>query len=1252
MRTPRHFRSLLLGCLLTVGPIGIGFAQTTLFEEELVSREVTVFVESGAPDVCVVSREYSLLIHNGPIVETQILDSREVSLVVTTLAVPDLVTQLTVDVTPTGEDVSLDWNEYDELAQDDLSEYWIYVSTTPFTNVSSMTPHAIVSAGNDSINISGLPAWIDHYFAVVAVDDLGGFNSTVEYSAAYVLSPEIISREMTIHIGSAKTDPRRRTVSREVSLIIQTPEPPAAIADFTVDVSPTGDSALLDWSSYDELLENDIVRYDIYYSTSPFTNVTAMTPYTSVNAKTQSLLLVELLPWTDHYFAIVPVDAVGGFIPTVSYGAAYVLSPEVFSREVTFSIGGAPRTERRVCSREVTLMIADDTVPVPVTGPGSGFAVEQSVSDYQALDLDWSHYDELAQVDIVRYRIYVAGSFFDDVTGMEPFTFVPAGIQRWTLSGLTGFGVYHIAVVAEDTLGNMDPSVQSESGQASTVGVGEVENLQVVCGETNLTFSWNPPLDSVGFLDAYNLYFGGATEPISLNLSSTTWVATNLFKAHGYPFRITTTDIFDTETGGLSLLAATLMDNPTNVFALGLDQQVQVTWNSSEPESILDYYAVYQSDAVISNISGMTPLNTTTDSAMLIGGLVNYSNYYFAVAAVNVAGGFKTNVQSVSAIPEPDLVGAHIIGFSPDEPFRVDDSNVEQLFSGFTLTFSEPIADASLSIADIVVSNIAGAVVIESITPLSLAEYHIRLHEAYQAGSNTVLIGTNILDTANNPMTEPFETVVMLTNPALVPGSGDGLLGTYYNGSAFAGTSYPRIDETVNFDWHANAPISEIGTDYCSIRWTGQIEPRYDGDYLFTLVADDGVRLWIDGALIIDEWRNGSGEQVSTHISLTNDQRVDVQIDYFESTGDADIQLQWQFATLPKQVVPQCQLYSGLVSSEFVVTPVMTPPAGIYYGITDVSLSSATTNAQIYYTQGDTDPYGDWMLYDGAAIRLISNAVIRAIAVKDGLNDSGVRVANYDVSLVPVPDYDWWKTVNFLGITNESVIGRTADPDLDGIPNSVEYAYCLDPNSDADAREPLLESGVILDRWMVYFEMPANQLIGSFCWSSNLLDWIDVVIEKTNNVWFARNNHCDVVGQNILANEPDQLLTDSLLLGDNPLFFRFDRAVEPLAVTGQQDMIVYPEDRVQVWYLDLYLRAEDLVIEQTIEIAEDQEPIAWQIPATFTYSNNVWSVDNSDWVIISQSEELYTEWVLRVKLPVWPVGSPVSFRYSVRDISE
>ena len=655
MRKNYHLISPLVVVLLTVLGGTVCSAEIVILEKEVVSRETSLYVGGIAdtPSKDAASREVTVQMHNGPAEPYSQIVSRETDVVVYTATVPDPVAGVNVDVSPTGEEALLDWAHYIELAQHDVVNYRIYVSDQPFTNVTAMTPYITLPAGTYSLLISGLEIWQDHYFVVVAVDILGGFNPVVSYSAAYVLSPEVVSREFSISVGSGLQLSREEVVSRELDMVVASDSVPQRVSDFNVDVSPTGDSALLDWSAYNALLESDVVRYDIYYSSTTFTNVTAMVPYVQVAAGTTSILLEGLALWADHYFAVVPVDVLGGFDPIVNYGAAYALSPETISREFSLFVGKPNAVSRDSVSRELVMLGPDDTTPAPVTGLGSGFMVLSSTTAYQALDLDWTSYDEIAQRDVVRYRVYVGASYFDDVTSMEPFTYAPAGSGLFTLTGLDAYGIYYVAVIAEDVLGNYDTVVRSVSSQSSTAGVGEVLNLSVVCGEYSLVFHWDEPADASTFLDYYALYFGGALMPQIVASTSTTFEVTGLEPAHGYPLRITTVDIFDFESGGASLLAATWLPNPSNLVVGAWTNELTLTWDASVPDELLSYYDVYQDMEVMTNVTGRTPVRTTTTTNITIDAFENYTNYYFTVVAVNIAAGYNPEV--VPVLPDSDL---------------------------------------------------------------------------------------------------------------------------------------------------------------------------------------------------------------------------------------------------------------------------------------------------------------------------------------------------------------------------------------------------------------------------------------------------------------------------------------------------------------------------------------------------------------------------------------------------------------------
>jgi hypothetical protein len=140
-------------------------------------------------------------------------------------------------------------------------------------------------------------------------------------------------------------------------------------------------------------------------------------------------------------------------------------------------------------------------------------------------------------------------------------------------------------------------------------------------------------------------------------------------------------------------------------------------------------------------------------------------------------------------------------------------------------------------------------------------------------------------------------------------GTGTGLTGAYYNNVDFTGFSVVRNDATLNFNWGAGSPHGQIGADTFSVRWTGQIQPRFSEAYTFFTTSDDGVRLWVNNRLIINNWTDHGATQNQGQITLTAGQKYDIKLEYYENGGNATINLEWQSANQARQVVPQTQLY-------------------------------------------------------------------------------------------------------------------------------------------------------------------------------------------------------------------------------------------------------------------------------------------------------------------------------------------------------
>jgi hypothetical protein len=120
-----------------------------------------------------------------------------------------------------------------------------------------------------------------------------------------------------------------------------------------------------------------------------------------------------------------------------------------------------------------------------------------------------------------------------------------------------------------------------------------------------------------------------------------------------------------------------------------------------------------------------------------------------------------------------------------------------------------------------------------------------------------------------------------------------------------------RPEPDVNFNWGNSSPDGGIEGDTFSARFFGLVQPRYSQTYTFHTYTDDGVRLWVDSNLIIDKWQTQSATEWSGTADLAANQKYDIEMQYFEDTGEAIAQLKWSSASQTKEVVPQGRLFTA-----------------------------------------------------------------------------------------------------------------------------------------------------------------------------------------------------------------------------------------------------------------------------------------------------------------------------------------------------
>ena len=150
-----------------------------------------------------------------------------------------------------------------------------------------------------------------------------------------------------------------------------------------------------------------------------------------------------------------------------------------------------------------------------------------------------------------------------------------------------------------------------------------------------------------------------------------------------------------------------------------------------------------------------------------------------------------------------------------------------------------------------------------------------------------------------------------LAGAAAANDTAGGLTAEYFDNPDLTVPKVARVDPVIDFVWDTKAPDPAIQPDYFSVRWSGSVEPRYSETYTFHANASDGVRLWIDGRLVIDKWRDRGITEVSGTIALQAGRRYPLKLEYYESINRAVIQFAWSSASQPKEIVPQSRLAPG-----------------------------------------------------------------------------------------------------------------------------------------------------------------------------------------------------------------------------------------------------------------------------------------------------------------------------------------------------
>jgi uncharacterized repeat protein (TIGR03806 family) len=170
-----------------------------------------------------------------------------------------------------------------------------------------------------------------------------------------------------------------------------------------------------------------------------------------------------------------------------------------------------------------------------------------------------------------------------------------------------------------------------------------------------------------------------------------------------------------------------------------------------------------------------------------------------------------------------------------------------------------------------------------------------------------------------------------------------------------------------------------------SARWSGSVQAQYDETYTFATITSTGVRLWVNGKLLINDWTNHPTQTAdSGSIALKAQQLYNIQLDYFQSDGNTLSNLLWSSPSTTQNIIPLSQLY-----------PYTNPPPTVTLirpanGATYTGSASVTIGAD---AEAPYNPISEVDFYDnGKLLGTLSNSIYAPVYA---MTATGLNAGNY-----------------------------------------------------------------------------------------------------------------------------------------------------------------------------------------------------------------------------------------------------------------
>ena len=558
--------------------------------------------------------------------------------------------------------------------------------------------------------------------------------------------------------------------------------------------------------------------------------------------------------------------------------------------------------------------------PDPATAPTAPQDLKAADVSGTDVRLTWGASSDDNGVE--RYIVQRDGSQVGTVDadgGTGDLTFTDSGLRPATSYS------YDVHAVDGDELASPDANVTVST--RDTVPPAAPLGLRTTdLAPDSVSLAWDAASDNVG-VTGYDVFRDGTKVATT---ASPSFIDRSLVPATAYQYTVVALDASGNTSARTSTISTATAPRPdtsapttpasftARVTALG---QVTLAWTAATDDDAVAGYRLNRGGTTVASPTALTYVD---------GGLAPGTPYTYSLAAVDPAGNVSAPVQAnVTTARDAAPAGAGFAGsYFPNT--TLSGAAIARLDPAVSFSWGtgSPIPGIGTTSYSVRWSGRLTPSKSGSYTFFTQTDDGLRLYlddtlliGRWTAGSGTssktvtLKAGTGYnLRLEYYEGTGPSAASLMWSGPGIakatlpstvVNSASSGLSAAYFANPNLTGTpAVQRLDKNVAFSWGTGRADSRLPTDNFSARWTGKLIAPATGTYTFSTDSDAGIRLWVNGQELVDNWTSHALTTNTGKISLVAGSSYDVRVEYFDTTGAATAKLSWAYNKVTKTPVP------------------------------------------------------------------------------------------------------------------------------------------------------------------------------------------------------------------------------------------------------------------------------------------------------------------------------------------------------------